>query len=269
MTPDALMAQACETLQQAGIMGARGDAQKIWRTVWPHEDDDLTKKTVMVFLSLVDRRANREPMSHLIGLRDFYDHRFIVSSKALDPRPDTETLVALALDVPFKDVLDLGTGTGCILLSLLAARGHATGLGVDLSKDALQVAAKNLARLKLEDRCELRVSNWFADVSGAFDLIVSNPPYIAAHEMDDLQPEVRLFEPRIALTDEADGLTHYRDIIANHDPFLRPGGRIMMEIGPTQGQVVCQMMVQIGLLDVTIYPDLDGRDRVVAGCKPS
>jgi release factor glutamine methyltransferase len=207
-------------------------------------------------------------MSHLLGSRDFYNHRFIVSSKVLDPRPDTETLVALALEDSFEQVLDLGTGSGCILLSLLAERTSAKGTGVDVSVDALEVAEKNRARLALGPRCELYVSDWFESVDGKFDLIVSNPPYIAATEMAALQPEVALFEPRIALTDEADGLSHYRHIIAGHDPYLRPGGRLLMEIGLTQGPSVCEMMTEAGLQDVMILPDLDGRDRVVAGRKP-
>ncbi len=271
MTPEEMMAQACKRLRAAGVEEPRGDAQKLWRVVFPRRYDDCDDlcngATFEAFFDLVERRAKREPMSHLIGLRDFYNHRFIVSSNALDPRPDTETLVALALEQGFSRVLDLGVGSGCILLSLLAEREAATGVGVDVSEAALEVAHQNRAKLELEHRCDLHVSDWFQSVEGTFDLIVSNPPYIAADEIADLQAEVRLYEPRIALTDEGDGLSHYRKIIAEHDPYLRAGGRLLMEIGPTQGAAVREMMVSSGLYQVAVHPDMDGRDRVVAGRK--
>lgn len=214
------------------------------------------------------RRMAGEPMSHIIGYRDFYGRRFWVSNCVLDPRPDTETLVEAALSEQFEDVLDLGTGTGAIVLTLLAERPDAIAIATDLSTAALPVAIHNARNLGVIDRVGIIESDWFQAVGGTFDLIVSNPPYIAASEMADLQPEVRDHEPRIALTDEADGLTHYRHIIAHHDPYLAPGGRLMFEIGPTQAKAVCDMMANAGLADITVIPDLDGRDRVVWGRKP-
>lgn len=206
-------------------------------------------------------------MSHLLGYRDFWSYRFKVTPDVLDPRPETETLIEAALAQPFDSVLDLGTGSGCILLTLLAERGGATGIGVDASPAALRVAEQNAAALGVADRCALEVSDWYAGVGGTFDLIVSNPPYIAAGEMSGLAPELS-HEPRMALTDEADGLSCYRIITAGARAHLVPGGWLMVEIGPTQGAAVLQMFDAAGLTDVQIRTDLDGRDRVVIGRNP-
>lgn len=216
---------------------------------------------------LVTARAARRPMAQILGYRDFWKHRFIVTPDVLDPRPETETLIAAALSEPFTRVLDLGTGTGAILLSLLAERPAATGLGTDLSPAALDVARRNAAALGLTDRATLSPSDWFGAVTGRFDLIVSNPPYIAAAELDALEPEVRDHEPRMALTPlhdpGGDGLAAYRAIAAGAPGHLAPGGRILLEIGPTQGAAVAALMARAGLRGVAVLPDLDGRDRVV------
>ena len=218
-------------------------------------------------LTLVQRRVAGEPMAHLLGYREFYGQRFAVDARVLDPRPETETLVNSALGVPFRRVLDLGTGSGCILLSLLANRPEATGLGCDLSVDAVQVARANAAKLGLTPRSELIVSNWFEAVRGPFDMIVSNPPYIAADEMSGLERELH-HEPRMALTDEADGLTAYRIIAAGAGDYLEPGGWLMVEIGWQQGAVVADLMRLEGFAGVSVLPDLDGRDRVVQAVWP-
>lgn len=217
------------------------------------------------FDNLIKRRAAREPVSHLIGTRDFYGRVFEVSSDVLDPRPETETLIEAALRLNFGTVLDLGTGSGCILITLLAEMPQATGVGGDLSAPALAVAARNAERHGVSDRVSFVQSDWMQAIPRPFDLIVSNPPYIAADEMDDLSPELRKWEPRMALTDEADGLSAYRQIIAQAVPALIPGGTLMVEIGATQGQAVSRLMRDVDLRNVTVIPDLDGRDRVVSG----
>lgn len=214
--------------------------------------------------AMIARRAAREPVSHITGKRLFFNHEFQVSPAVLDPRPETEALVLAALGTPFERVLDLGTGSGAILLSLLAERDAATGVGADLSEAALKVARENARRLGLEGRCDLILSDWFADVTGCFDLIVSNPPYIAQDEMADLAPELA-FEPAMALSDGADGLSAYRAIFQGALAHLAPGGRLLVEIGRTQGAEVSALMAAAGLRDVTVLPDLDGRDRVVLG----
>lgn len=216
------------------------------------------------FAELIRRRADRVPVSHLTGYRDFWGRRFQVGPEVLDPRPETEILVAAALEAPARQVLDLGTGSGCILLSLLADRPAMTGTGVDLSAGALRIAAANADALGVADRARFLQGNWFQPVTGRFDLILSNPPYIALSEMADLSPEVAGHEPRLALTDESDGLTAYRAIAAGAMGYLAPGGRLMVEIGPTQGAAVAALFAGAGLGAIEIRRDLDGRDRVVA-----
>lgn len=217
------------------------------------------------FLEKVAERAQRKPLSQVLGYRDFYKHRFVVTGDVLDPRPDTETLIEVALQGDFRRVLDLGTGSGCILLSLLADRPKATGMGTDISAAALDVAAQNASLLKVSRQAEFMQSDWFAQITGTFDLIVSNPPYIALSEMDALQPEVRLFEPQGALTDGADGLSAYKTITDQAAAYLATGGSLIFEIGPTQAAAVSAMMEVAGFSDITVIPDLDGRDRVVSG----
>ncbi|WP_242649827.1 peptide chain release factor N(5)-glutamine methyltransferase [Yoonia litorea] len=232
-----------------------------------HAQDEITADCVDQAFVYAGRRRQGEPVSHILGYREFFGRRFEVDSRVLDPRPETEVLVAEALKMPFVDVLDLGAGSGAIILTLLAERPEATGVATDLSPAALQVAASNAAALGVDTRVHFEVSNWFEAIGGEYDLIVSNPPYIAADEMDALQPEVRLFEPRMALTDEADGLSAYARIIAATPDHLRKGGRLLVEIGMTQGKAVAAMMRDAGLAEVEVIPDLDGRDRVVIGKK--
>ncbi|MGP6085611.1 peptide chain release factor N(5)-glutamine methyltransferase [Antarctobacter jejuensis] len=222
------------------------------------------------FLTLICRRAAREPVSHLTGRRQFYGREFIVTPDVLDPRPETETLIEVALSEPFATVLDLGTGTGCILLTLLAEREGGVGIGTDLSAEALEVAFWNRNALQLEQRAALRRGSWFDALKpgeDGFDLIVSNPPYIAVSEMPFLSPEVRGHEPRLALTDEADGLSAYRAILSGFNAFLAPGGRLAVEIGASQGMAVSRLFAAAGLRGVRVIPDLDGRDRVVVATK--
>lgn len=227
--------------------------------------DPLADAALNDALALASRRGAGEPASHILGRRAFFGRNFHVDARVLDPRPETECLIAEALAQPFRSFLDLGTGSGAIAVTLAAERPQASGLATDLSEQALMVAAQNAATQGVADRIRFRASDWYQAVSGTFDLIASNPPYIAAAEMEALQPEVRLYEPRMALTDEADGLGAYRIIAAGAPDHLTPGGRLIVEIGPTQAHAVCEMMRDAGLRHIHILPDLDGRDRVVVG----
>ncbi|MFN3955001.1 MAG: peptide chain release factor N(5)-glutamine methyltransferase [Pararhodobacter sp.] len=209
-------------------------------------------------------RAARQPVSQIIGGRWFWGRWFRVTPEVLDPRPETETLVAAALEEPFHRVLDLGTGSGAILLSLLAEQPAAEGYGIDISVPALGVAAQNAATLGLEGRVRLHRSDWFSDVAGRFDLIVANPPYIGADEMPGLAPESRDWEPHLALTPGGDGLDAYRRIATGVVTHLASGGRLFLEIGPTQAAAVSALLVGVGLKDVRTLHDLDGRARVVS-----
>jgi len=230
--------------------------------------EELSHEIAERYDQLISLRAIRVPVSHLIGERDFYGRRFKVSADVLDPRPETETLIEAALAEPFERVLDLGIGSGCILVTLLAEQQGAIGLGVDLSEAACLQASANAVLHRVEGRADIRCSDWFAKVDGQFDLIVSNPPYIALDEMDGLATEVRDHEPQMALTDGADGLSAYRSICAGVMPHLARTGRVMVEIGPTQAADVAEMMRAAGLINVVVLQDLDGRDRVVLGRKP-
>lgn len=230
--------------------------------------EELQPEIAERYDQLISLRAIRVPVSHLLGEREFYGRRFRVSRDVLDPRPETETLIEAALSEPFDHVLDLGVGSGCILITLLAERSSATGLGVDLSEAACLQASANAVQHQVEARVEILRSNWLDNIEGQFDLIVSNPPYISVSEMEELSPEVREHEPRMALTDEGDGLGAYRRIAAATPGFLFPGGRILVEIGPTQAAKVSALFDAAGLVDVRVIHDLDGRDRVVGARMP-
>lgn len=263
---------AADRLSAAGVPDAMRDARLLLAHVLGIGSDRLTlhlrdvpqAEQLERFHTLVAARAARAPLSHLTGQRLFWGRPFRVTPDVLDPRPETETLVALALAEPFARVLDLGTGSGAILLSLLAERPAATGTGADVSPAALAVARGNAQALGVAARADFVLSDWCAQISGTYDLIVSNPPYIALDEMAALSPEVREHEPHLALTDGGDGLAAYRAIAAQAPAHLSPGGRLLVEIGASQGLAVAAILASAGLGQVTIHPDLDGRDRVVA-----
>lgn len=272
MTLAQALRAATARLTAAGIEGASGDARALLAhasglapdRLTLHLSDALTDSAAHRFEAALAAREARQPVAQILGQRLFWGRSFRVTLDVLDPRPETEILVEAALAQPFARVLDLGTGTGAILLSLLADRPTATGLGTDLSPAALAVAGDNARALGLSDRATFRLSDWFRALpETGFDLIVSNPPYIASDEMAALAPEVRDWEPHLALTPGGDGLDPYRVIAAEAPAHLVPGGRLMVEIGPTQGAAVARMFASAGLGDVAVLPDWDGRDRVV------
>jgi release factor glutamine methyltransferase len=191
----------------------------------------------------------------------FWGRNFLVNADVLDPRPETEVLVSAASEELYRRVLDLGTGSGCLLVTLLAEQTASSGIGVDLSASALQVAGRNAALHGVADRANFIHSDWFSAVEGQFDLIVSNPPYIAAPEVPSLEPEVRDWEPRMALTDEADGLEAYRFILARAQAHLAPGGRLLLEHGPTQAEELAGLGRLHGFPPPEHRLDLDGRRR--------
>lgn len=265
------LAAAAGQLRAAGVADPARDA----RLLLAHAARiDATRVTLIApepletaiaerFAALVTRRAGREPVSHLVGERAFYGRRFQVSGDVLDPRPETEVLIEAALAEPFGHLLDLGVGSGCILVTLLAERDRATGVGVDQSEAACLQAGANAVLHGVATRADIRRSDWFSEVTGAFDLIVSNPPYIRPGDWQGLAPEVRDHEPEMALVGGADGLEAYRRIVAAAGAYLAPGGRLLLEIGPDQAADVCELMAVAGLPGATVIPDLDGRDRVV------
>ena len=274
-TVAAALRAGAAVLTAAGVEAAARDARLLMAHVLGleaarmtlHLQDEITPEAQAAFDALVAERAARRPVAQLTGRRQFYGRIFEVTPDVLDPRGDTETLIAAALAEPFAHLLDLGTGSGCIALTLLA-ESDAQGLATDISEAALAVAARNAAALGVAARVRLRRSDWFEAVEGRFDLIVSNPPYIALGDMAGLAPELA-FEPRGALTDEADGLTAYRVIAAQAADYLDPGGRLMLEVGAGQAADVQELLRLADYCDVQHLHDLDGHERVVWGRKPA
>lgn len=267
----ALIARAAGTLGAAGVGDAVREARLLMRwaaglggaALVAAEVDLVSGEVAERFETAVRRRAAREPLSHITGRRTFWGREFEVSGDVLDPRPETECLVAEALNRgPFGRILDLGTGTGCILLSLLAEWPDAAGLGTDISADALAVAASNARRLGLEGRAAFERGDWLDGLAGPFDLIVSNPPYVTAAEMTGLAPELSR-EPAVALTPGGDGLDAYRAILPGAPGLLAPGGFLMIEIGHAQVDHVSALAASAGLGVHMIVPDFDHRPRVI------
>ena len=218
------------------------------------------------------RRERREPISHILGAKGFWSIMLKVTADVLTPRPETEQLVGAALQI-FPErasftVLDLGVGSGAILLAILAERPAARGLGVDVSEDALAVARENAANLGLSGRVVLLRGDWTAGLEDdAFDLVVSNPPYVRSGEIATLEPEVRDWEPHLALDGGSDGLAAYRLLAREIPRVLKPGGRFLVEIGHDQGAAVRDLFVAAGGEGVEVIKDLAGHDRVIMGSK--
>ncbi|MCL5778540.1 peptide chain release factor N(5)-glutamine methyltransferase [Limibaculum sp. FT325] len=267
-----MIRRAVPRLAAAGVTEAERDARLICR--WAaglsgaglaaRLHDPASADEVARFEAAIARRAARVPVSQITGTRAFWGRDFRVTADVLDPRPETETLIETALaGGPAARVLDLGTGSGCIIVTLLAEWPGAAGVGVDLSAAALEVARANAHMHGVEGRLRLLRSDWFGAVEGTFELIVSNPPYIAEDEMAGLAPEVALHEPRIALTPGGDGLGAYRAIAAGATVHLAPGGRLIVETGVAQAERVGAIFEAAGFDDYAIVRDLNGHERVV------
>ena len=211
----------------------------------------------------VEQRAIRRPVSQIIGKREFYGRSFLVDSSVLDPRPESELIVEQAARLRPSRVLDLGTGSGCLLLSILMECPAASGTGADCSASALAIAKRNAKRLGVRDRAEFVRSDWLESVSGEFDLIVSNPPYASAAEHARLQPEIRYWEPKEALTPGGDGTLGYRIISRGAFRHLTPDGRLALEIAPGLLAQVIRVFEKAGFRLESVLRDLAGLDRVV------
>ena len=233
------------------------------------ETDDAVARRIE---ELARRRLAGEPVGRILGRRDFWGMTFHLSPETLEPRPDTETLVEAALahvdrqglrEAPLV-LADLGTGTGAIAVALLSELPRARALATDLAGGALRTARENACRLGVGARFHAVGTDFGAALSGGFDLIVSNPPYIGLDERSDLSREVREHDPALALFAGADGLDAYRAIIADLPRLLRPGGAVFLEVGWRQGEVVTRLLENAGLGEIQVWQDLGGRDRVVA-----
>jgi release factor glutamine methyltransferase len=215
--------------------------------------------------AMAARRLAHEPVSRILGQREFYGLAFKVTPDTLDPRPDTETMVDAVLAEKKRftapRVLDLGTGTGCILLAILSEWPEATGLGIDISPGAVAIAAGNARSLGLAARAGFRTGVWTQGLAGPFDIIVSNPPYVTDGEFSGLAPDVRLYDPRGALTAGHDGLAAYRALLPPAARLLSPDGRLFLEIGAGQGDAVVHLATAAGLRIQARHADLGGLER--------
>ncbi len=255
-------------LRGAGIVSAKSDARRILNFVLGAENHDplarLGDDQVATFDKLIDQRQAFRPVSQIVGYRDFWKHRFKITADVLDPRPDSETLVEIALvGLQPMTLLDLGTGSGILAICLLAEWPTAIGIATDLSQAALAIANENARGVGVADRLRFQCSDWFAGIGETFDLIVSNPPYIAESEMNELSADVRLWEPLSALSPGGDGLNAYRIIAAGLSHHLNPGGRALFEIGHRQADAVCQILRDLDLGIVRLHRDINGLPRVV------
>jgi len=238
---------------------------------WPERP--LSEESTARLTDFADRRCRREPVSKIFGRREFWSLDFEVTADTLDPRPDTETLVDAALKVfPDHDrplsILDLGTGSGCILLSVLSERTKAWGLGVDRSARSVAVATRNAARLGLSDRARFMIGDWDQAIAAEFDLVMSNPPYIPTRVIESLDPEVREYDPIAALDGGNDGLDAYRSLAARLSARVRPDGLVLLEIGIGQADAVSALLEQAGFLSIDRLNDLAGIPRVLAAGNP-
>jgi release factor glutamine methyltransferase len=229
------------------------------------EPTHLAKDVADALLAALRRRVAREPLAYVLGHKEFWSLDFGVSPGVLVPRPESETLVEQALEI-FHDpaaqrrVLDLGTGSGCLLLAFLSERPNAIGLGIDMSDDALRQARTNATRLRLAGRSTFRKNDWASGVDGVFDVIFVNPPYLTDAELTNAAPEVKA-EPRLALSGGSDGLDAYRAIASQLQPRLKPRGRAFVEIGRGQADAVSRIFSTHGLETERTVPDLSGIPR--------
>ncbi len=275
-TVQGLVREAGERFRLAGIAQPRREARLIMQHVmgWTatqfiaSEDNQVDDDRVLTFRRLMSEREQRRPLAHVFGHVDFFGRSFYSDGRALVPRADSEVLVEASLrllqpSLAAPQIVDLGTGSGCLLLSMLAERFRARGIGYDVSPEALELARRNAQALDLDDRVEWRLDSWNdADLSAA-DLVMSNPPYIGSSEIPTLEPEVSEHDPWLALDGGEEGLHAYHEIIPLARDGMKPGAVLALEIGHDQGLDVVLMLEAVGFADVTVLQDYGGRDRIV------
>ncbi len=246
-----ILKEATEILNKSGISAPHREASSLMAFVLrkdktfliAHSEYELLDEEILRFQSVLERRKNREPFQYIVGKQEFYGLDFIVTQDVLIPRPETELIVENALQILSKKnnprFLEIGAGSGCISVSILHNAKNATATAIDISENALQIARKNAENHQVADRLDLKISDIFTEIkSEKFDLIVSNPPYIDSEDFAGLQPEVRDFEPKFALTDGENGLSIIEKIIKDAPEFLKPEGFLLIEIGFSQSKEV-------------------------------
>ena len=233
-----------------------------------YPEDQLDKTTMWYLNELITRRKNGEPIAYITGTKEFWSLNFEVTQKTLIPRPDSETLIEAILDfftnhTQHLSILDLGTGSGCLLLALLSELPNAKGTGIDISPSACKVAQKNAKQLGLDNRAEFYQGNWMENIHNQFDIIVSNPPYIAEANIKFLNKDVMLFEPHLALSGGADGLSAYRVIARECITCLKQSGLLAIEIGITQARQISKILMENGLTITKTQRDFSNIERCI------
>lgn len=275
-----VLTEATAQLKAAGIDGPRQDAVLLLaeaagldaNRIRIELDREIAPEVQASFAQMLTRRLQREPVSHILGRREFWSLEFCVNSDVLDPRPDSETLIeAILAQIADRSarlrLVDFGTGSGCLLLALLHELPEATGLGIDRSAAALAVAQKNAQRLGLVHRAQFQEGDWGSGLHESFDILLSNPPYIEAAAIAKLAPEVALHEPRLALDGGADGLDAYRRLIPDIVRLANPGAIVALEVGQGQDVAVSGLLQAAGLVEIAVKPDLAGIGRTVTARK--
>jgi release factor glutamine methyltransferase len=271
-----VLLEGAKALREAGIEGPERDARLLLAEVigMPvarmslEPDLKVSAAQTKEFHGYLARRSAREPVSKILGRRNFWGRDFEITPDVLDPRPETESLIDLCLKGATPDkILDLGCGSGAIAVTLLAEFPSAQATASDVSQACLDVTRRNAETLGVSDRLTDIKSNWFNEIEGIFDLIVSNPPYISEPEMATLSLDVLNHDPHLALTPGGDGLAPYEVLAQGALDHLTSGGRILVEIGYRQGADVTRIFNEAGLADVTCHKDLNGHDRVISALK--
>ena len=265
----------CNNFSIIGIETPELDARIILKEVLSLDDKDLILKEsldisnemIEKIIAIESRRLNGEPISKIFKKRDFYNSTFLISNDVLDPRPETELIVEIANNFinknEVKNILDLGTGSGCILLSILKENKMINGLGLDLSKDAISIAKQNSKKLNLETQSNFLISNWMSSVNYKYDLVVSNPPYIASEDIKKLSKSVKIYDPILSLDGGDDGLNSYRLIASDLKRVVSKNALIIIEIGYNQSLQVIEIFKKNNFKFMKKYNDINGLDRVL------
>ena len=270
-----LQKKITKILAEGGIETNSLDARIILREIFNFDEKELILNSDLILSEskiskvqkIITRRLNFEPVSKIFGKRDFYNSTFSISDDVLDPRPETENIVEIAnnfiLEKGYESFIDLGTGSGCIILSILKENKNLTAVGVDISIDAINIAKKNSKDMNLEKRSSFLVSNWLSSVYNSYDLIISNPPYIPSDEIITLSKTVKNFDPLISLDGGQDGLKSYKEIAQDINRVINKNGRVILEIGYNQAHDVIKIFESKEFKLLKIYNDINDLNRIL------
>lgn len=270
-----LQKKITKILAEGGIETNSLDARIILKEIFNFDEKELILNSDLILSEskiskvqkIITRRLNLEPVSKIFGKRDFYNSTFSISDDVLDPRPETENIVEIAnnfiLEKGYESFIDLGTGSGCIILSILKENKNLTAVGVDISIDAINIAKKNSKDMNLEKRSSFLVSNWLSSIYNSYDLIISNPPYIPSDEIITLSKTVKNFDPLISLDGGQDGLKCYKEIAQDINRVINKNGRVILEIGYNQAHDVIKIFESKEFKLLKIYNDINGLNRIL------